>query len=193
MRNYLMTILSAIGIFAATTTVEATPQSGPYASVLGGVSFFDADNVNHLHLDTSTGYMLGGALGYKFCSPIRVEGEFAYRHNTIDSIRYMGEKYDVDFNINTYTYMFNAYYDIETGSPITPYFGAGLGYVHSEGKVKVMDQSLRTSSDGFGAQFMVGANYAINCKTDIGLEYRYLLAHSNANDHGILLNLRRYF
>jgi OmpA-OmpF porin, OOP family len=193
MRNILLTVVTTIGLFAATNTIEAAPQEGPYVSALGGVSFLDADTVNNFRSDVSTGYLFGGALGYKFCSPLRVEGEFVYRHNTIKELRFADQKYKVDFDINTYSYMANAYYDFDLGCPFTPYLGAGIGYVHSEGKAKVDGQTVRTSSNGYGAQGIAGVSYAIDCKTDIALEYRYLYAHENAKDHGVCLNVRRYF
>lgn len=193
MRKYLMTLMTVIGVFTATNAIEAAPQQGPYVSALGGVNFLDVDTINGVHTNSSTGYVLGGALGYKFCSPWRAEAELTYRHNNIDKFKYNGQKYNVDFDINSYTCMANLYYDIDTGSAITPYFGSGIGYVHTHGKVKIMDEKKEVSSNGFGAQLMVGANYAIDCKTEIGLEYRYLYAHENASDNAILLNLRRYF
>ncbi len=204
MRNYLKLMITAIGIFTG-TTIEATPKERPYVNILTGMNFFDCGKINDVHssfrvnTNSSTGYIFGGALGYKFCSPLRIEGEFSYRHNTINQIKNEGKKIPVNLDINTYSYMINGYYDHELCCPITPYLGVGLGYVHSEGKLKLSNDKINASSDGLAAQCMIGAQYAVRSNTDIGLEYRFrkefrvLCDRENSQDHALLLTLKRYF
>lgn len=203
MKYYLIALMTAIGIFSGTIT-EATPKEGPYVSVLSGMNYFDCGKINTLFTpcvstESSLGYVIGGALGYKFHSPLRIEGEISYRHNSIGRVKLEEKKIPVNLNINTFSYMMNGYYDHEICWPITPYLGLGIGYVHSEGNFKLFNGKVNASADGLAAQFMVGALYELNSNTDIGLEYRFrqefriLCDRENSLDHALLLTLKRYF
>ena len=72
---------------------------------------------------------MGYNFAHKFNVPIRTEIEFALRSNASNTND--GSDGGVGWNTkqttNLSTLFFNAYFDINTGTPITPYIGGGLG------------------------------------------------------------------
>jgi len=80
--------------------------------------------------------VFGGALaaGFnfapKFKIPLRTEIEFALRSNSSnskDGVDQGGGRWESKQMMNLSTLFFNAYFDIDTGTPFTPYLGGGLG------------------------------------------------------------------
>lgn len=76
MKNFLF-ILAAI--FALSTT-QARADEGFYAGVFGGANWLEINN-KHMSTDFDTGYVVGGAIGYRWCGGLRTEFEVAYRNN----------------------------------------------------------------------------------------------------------------
>ncbi len=87
------------------------------------------------------GFGIDGSVGRDF-GQFRVKGELSWRTGDIDSAeiknatgvvegvnlaRVNGEKGNVNGDIRSLGLMVNAWYDIDTGSPWTPFFGGGLG------------------------------------------------------------------
>jgi opacity protein-like surface antigen len=79
-------------------------------------------------------------------------------------------------------YMVNAYYDIPLGNTIKPYVGAGVGLMTSSfiGSSVVnpgpTDETYDASRSGLAYQLKAGFSYAMDSKTDVFLQYRYLTA-----------------
>lgn len=77
------------------------------------------------------------------------------------------------------TYMFNLYYDIDTGTKFTPYVGAGIGMAHIDAKSNYADptykahSSLSKSANEFAYQLSAGVSYAMNENVSFDLGYRY--------------------
>lgn len=76
----------------------------------------------------------------------------------------------------------NAYYDIRTGSPWTPYIGGGVGFAVNQLTREVAwtdalveyAESGRTTRVQFAGAAMVGINYDLSSFTSIDVNYRYL-------------------
>jgi outer membrane autotransporter protein len=68
--------------------------------------------------------------------------------------------------------MFNAYYDIDTGTRFTPYVGAGLGYAHLKAKANG-DVYGSESADNLAWQLGAGVSYAATDNISVDLGYRY--------------------
>ena len=71
--------------------------------------------------------------------------------------------------------VFNAWYDVPTPGPWTPYLGGGLGVARVEGDVQTNAGSILNDSDtgylgqlGFGIQIPVGGSGAV----DLGYRYK---------------------
>ncbi len=76
--------------------------------------------------------------------------------------------------------MFNAYYDIDTGTKFTPYVGAGIGAVRLKTVSKVMYHHTNTvisygkSKTNFAWQIGAGVSYAATNNIAVDLGYRYI-------------------
>lgn len=68
--------------------------------------------------------------------------------------------------------MLNVYYDIDTGTKFTPYFGGGIGY----SRMKVEDNTIDYSKsfNQFAWQIGGGVSYAVNDKASVDFGYRYV-------------------
>jgi len=215
MKKLILTTLVIVSGLITNNNVQAeNTNSGVYVSAIGGANLLNVPEVNVQNIksvtftgydtykfDFSTGYATGGAIGYRFCNiPLRVEGEFMYRNNQIKNFVANDQKLsfkdlDLDASINSYAYMGNLFYELNLGSDFTPYIGVGAGYVVTEFKAEIEKVDARVCNNTFGTQGIVGVSYAICDKTEAALEYRYLQTYNNANaqNHGITLNLRRFF
>jgi opacity protein-like surface antigen len=81
-----------------------------------------------------------------------------------------------EFTINTF--LINAYYDFNTGTPITPYAGLGAGFAHINAKVASYGIATNAVAGDSSDNVLVynigaGAAYAINDNISIDLGYRY--------------------
>lgn len=117
------------------------------------------------------GYGLLGQVGYGF-GAFRLEGELGWRTNGVDSVGGAGGSGDLD----AATLMANVYYDIQTGSPLTPYLGVGLGAARlSADKITAGGVPLVDDSDTvFAYQGILGASYELDRNLLLKADYRYL-------------------
>ena len=106
----------------------------PYLGVqVGGtwVEDADIDYNNPLFNDGEATFDTGfnvGITGGVDCGPGRYELELTYRQNDFDQISDPGfGSLPVDGDISALAFMANAFWDIATGSPVTPYLGGGIG------------------------------------------------------------------
>jgi opacity protein-like surface antigen len=128
-----------------------------------------------------------------------------------------------DFTVQDKTTFFstillaNAYYDIRTGSPWTPYIGGGVGFAINQLTRQIsttfdddtITASGRTTRFAFAGAAMVGVNYEISSFTSIDFGYRFLyiggsqvdipvdgfsssVAFGSLNEHQIRAGLRFY-
>lgn len=149
---------------------------GPYVSGQVGATFLqDADfsASGGLTGETSfdTGFNLGVAGGYDF-GPARVEGEVAYRLNDVDEYQVNGlGTFAGDGDVSTLSLMANGFWDIETGSRVTPYLGAGIGVA----QVSMDDPSVPMDDDDtvFAYQLAAGVAFDLNPSLALDLGYRY--------------------
>lgn len=146
--------------------------------------------LSDLEQEFDRGFAIGGEGGYAFGNGLRVGAEITYRRNklgdlsgnaTASTVTATGTTTtttsfdtDVDEDVSSWAFMLNGYFDINTGTPITPYVGAGAGAA-----IVNLDLDLGTlgaiddSDTVFAYQGIVGVAYALTDNVDIGLEYRY--------------------
>ncbi len=147
---------------AASADDTGAIKDGPYAFVYGGAAlgnevdvdidgpggFFDAD------LDDE--WTVGAAVGYRRLfngiGPIRAELDVNYQ--------------PVDSDSDLWSIYGNAWYDIETGGLITPYFGGGLGF-------GILDPEGLDTETGLAYQAGGGLLFDIGPSSFAGLNYRY--------------------
>ena len=75
------------------------------------------------------GWSVDGALGYQF-GGIRAEAEFSYlsvNQNKIGDEELKAEDYDALPQLTAMSFMANGWYELDTGTPFSPFIGIGLG------------------------------------------------------------------
>ena len=228
-------ILSA-ALLVAPAIAQAQPVSGLYVGAGVGANFLDKTNFSGTYdspairlegegAEFSWGYVGVLSLGWGFGNGLRAEIEGSYRQNATSSSKLENVKYSSGSNGNATSYgaMVNVLYDIDLGSTlggITPYVGAGAGYIwHTYSDVgyraSAADNNFYNGTSGaFGAQaiaglslpisavpglamtaeyrFMMTAGHTMDSNTDGGVKYTASVDVDNVN-HSLLLGLRYAF
>lgn len=182
MKNLKVLLAAAVAVvgFAGAAQAADDWRSGLY--VKGAVAITKADK-QHYKNDTTkvdaklkSGYAISGAVGYEFAPALRGEVEITHRNNDVKSIDVNGvEQIARAGHTASTAYMFNGYYDIDTGTAYTPYLGAGLGVAHVNAKSNVPGSiiSVTGSDTVFAYQAMAGLEYELDTNFGIYGEYRY--------------------
>lgn len=171
--------------FAGTIALAPVPAAaytevGPYAAV--GLGFDQMPDRNLLINGTNTvssqwknGWGLLGAVGYKWFFGLRTEGEFSGRVSWVRAFN----------NINPWTgtqwdnsLMFNALYDFEFGSRITPFIGGGLGLTQIQWgnnfrRPAATPVIYDAESIRMGWQAIAGLSFEISPKVNLAVDYRF--------------------
>lgn len=160
--KHLRTSFTALLIASASFT-SAMAGSQLYVGVSAFGTFsddqdFDLNGTTVSQIDFDTGFGFGGNIGYDF-GDFRSEVELLSFNNDI-SISTNTQVLDSD--INSLAFMANVYYDVPTGTKLSPYIGLGAGMVDVD--------SIDTV---FAYQGMVGVSYAINNVHEVYGGYRY--------------------
>jgi len=163
MRNLFAVLpLAAIALFAAPQA-----QAQLYAGGYGGLGIAHdgvADNAGTPGILTQDlGFGFGAFVGGYVRPNVRAEGEISYRTNNLES--FSGVL--VGGEVNTLSFMGNAYYDFTVHSAVQPYVGAGLGLA------EIDMTGLSNGSDSVAAgQLMLGAAVGLSPDVDLLFEYR---------------------
>lgn len=182
----LMCVAGAQGLYANEYCSTSCQNQGFYVGGFGGANWLHQRKIPEIKTDV--GYTGAGAVGYKFENGIRIEGEGAYRRNTL-KLKHSHCK----GHTSATSGMVNVLYDFDTGICVTPYIGGGLGYSHLKAHASCEGQSASGSDNGLAYQGIVGASVPVCHKTELGVEYRYFRARKDAEDHSVGLALRHYF
>jgi outer membrane protein OmpA-like peptidoglycan-associated protein len=149
---------------------------GFYISAEGGVNWMFNTIINNPNLGgvdnlyPSTGWLVGGSIGYDFLGP-RLEVEGVYRNNNGTRQFTQGPNQGVTLGfVNQQTaIMANAYYDFWAGSMIVPYVGAGLGVAFNN----YASGGGGSNSTNFAYQGMIGVGWNVQPQIRLNLEGRY--------------------
>jgi opacity protein-like surface antigen len=139
------------------------------------------------------GYSAGAMVGYSFGGP-RVEFEYNYRNNGVNTVATQAGTQSGSGDLTSNNYMVNVLYDFDTGSQWVPYVGLGLGMADiSANNIHSSDLSkpgnyLTGSSNKFAAQFIVGAEYQVNEKFGVTIDWRGLWANNATFNYGVACN-----
>jgi len=126
--------------------------------------FLDGD------IELDLGYAILGVVGYSFDGP-RIEGELSYRNNGTNEANLVNTApraidTSPDGQYETVALMANAYYDIGTGTFVTPYLGVGVGGAYADYD-DIGDDIV------FAYQGIVGASFALDDNLEAFVDYRY--------------------
>ncbi|MGD0277128.1 MAG: outer membrane beta-barrel protein [Syntrophales bacterium] len=173
-------LLVVLLFVASTTSVLA---AGPYVGIAAGVSIFHDSDIDEpggsgtVSYDTGFGLNLSG--GYKFNDPIRVEFELGYKSADFNT-------FESDSSLKVWSYMVNAYYDIKTNSPLTPFIGLGLGLLNGDIKL----EGWSKDDTEFGYQIIAGAAYKVDKNVAIDISYHFQAAASDFEVAGYNLSYK---
>lgn len=112
--------------------------------------------------------------GYGF-GAIRAEVEGTYLSNDVSGVGGAGLSNPGGY-ARTWGFLVNGFYDINTGTPFTPYLGVGIGagFVHAS----LTSSNKGTIYDGddttFAYQGIAGVSYAVTPQLSLTADYRYL-------------------
>jgi outer membrane protein OmpA-like peptidoglycan-associated protein len=143
---------------AANAQINATP--GFYVGAGGGAAWSLGTNSN---ATTSTGFAVGGQVGYDFVGP-RVELQGGYGQIPT-SANIPGTA--INGKVGQLTVMANLLYDFMPTSVITPYVGVGAG-------IAFVDSNASLGSTQFAYQAMLGLAYNVDANIRLMVEGRYL-------------------
>lgn len=163
--------LFATGAHAQDTSNLPNPW---YIALGGGGAWYDdweLGGVVDANLDV--GFTANTAFG-RYLDDIRVfrlEGEVLYDQADVDNIGGV----PASGTLSNLGLMFNAYYDVRTGTAWTPYFGGGIGYSYVDLDNLTSGGALIASdTDGsFSWQIKAGVTYQINPSWAVNVGYRY--------------------
>lgn len=151
-------------------------ENNLYVNGFAGANFLQAKYIKSKNL--KTGYVLSAALGYRLNYGFRVEGEYAFRRNSIkQQHRYLSVYRLNHMYAQTSSYMVNALWDVPLSKfclNIHPFIGGGIGYdsqglQHSYRGSKYISTTTRGQ---FAWQFMTGLTYPLSSNTSMMVAYK---------------------
>ena len=201
---------------------------GLYVAAAGGVSYLqDADNRNVTPLvdvksSYDRGWVVSGAVGYALPGGFRLEAEVAYRKVKVDELDIVqdgglgvalgggslnGVTVAAEGHETALSVMANMWYDINTGTPFTPYIGGGIGFAEiSLDKLSAAGALIVDGRDDvFAYQLGAGVGYAVTSNLTLTVDYRFFGTtnatftditgdfHSEVQNHSVMGGLRFTF
>ncbi len=129
--------------------------------------------VGTAEMSTDTGFMIGAKIGHRV-DPLRFEGELSVRSNELDRLSGPGGSVPLDGDFSSVAGMINAYFDIRTGGPVTPFLGVGLGLASVSLKMDSGIFSIADDSDLVAAyQVIAGLGIAVRQNITLDVTYKY--------------------
>ena len=190
-------VIAAIVTLAIPAICQAAPaRPGAYVSGFLGISVpMDADVTTFDFFTNATfndrvefdpGINVGGTGGYDF-GIIRLEGELSFKQSEIRSITDKADGFQFgnpDGDLGALAMMFNAFFDLHNATPVTPYWGGGIGFavLHLSDTFGtdivngVPERVLLYENDDdtvFAYQAGAGLEIALNRQFSLDLGYRY--------------------
>ncbi|MCQ2966379.1 MAG: outer membrane beta-barrel protein [Alphaproteobacteria bacterium] len=189
--------MAALALFLSTqfanakdnSTKETSNFDDRYVSigyVFGNTQFKDEDKIKFY--EPSFNLAIGASLPATESNvgKLRVAADWTYRSF---------EAKDLDIDVLLNTLAANAYYDFNTGTKLTPYVNAMLGFTYAH---LDLGEGADKRKVNFAYGIGVGAFFKINEKTDIDLEYRYSemagkINHFKIKNEDVLLSLHLHY
>jgi len=168
----LQAFFISLGLFITFTTNAYAEGNGIYTGGIVGTTFRPNTVLSSPSLGSQTmkfnqGYTFGGFVGYDFGNNLRLEGEISYRENVISNGG------GSDPQAGTSAMMFNGFYDIPLGKPLSLYVGGGLGVATAQLETTSLSQSIDTDETLFAYQLEAGIGWNIKPHVTFSLGYRF--------------------
>ncbi len=192
-KSIFVVCLLAVCTFAFASSalaIDGMYVSGNVGAVILNHSDTTVGDLGSGRIGYDTGYAITAAVGRKV-EYVRLEGELSYSASDMEggSVSYSDDTITASGSaggdVQTLSFMLNTYFDIDTGTSLTPFIGGGIGVAKIDAKIwgrgtkeeggVVSSISESTSDDDvvFAYQGIVGVAYAINANTSLDLSYRY--------------------
>lgn len=114
-----------------------------------------------------------------FRAELAIQGHGGFSEKVMDG--------EVKSKVQSYAGLLNAYYDIPTGTSLTPYVGAGVGFARN--RASLSDNTVKYSGSdwSFAWQLAAGLNYALtdNLVADLGYRYTNYGKVNVVNENGV--------
>jgi len=158
------------------------------------------NNAGTAKMTLDSGFLATAAVGYDFTGPFRVEGEYGWQKNDLDQLSFNNQFGNFqEGDLTTQSLMVNAYYDLATSSPWSPFVGAGIGWAKVDLDTPALP--LGDNDDVFAYQLMAGVSYAIDDQWSIDGQYRFFGtqdatiqgADFSMNSNDLMIGLRYNF
>jgi opacity protein-like surface antigen len=214
MKKVLLASVALVAIGAVTPAMaQDAPRGSVYLGLAAGANWLGDTNPDTIFGDTldtefDTGWLLSGAVGYKWPSGLRTELELAYRNNDADSVIEAGTTYVVNGDVSQFSVLVNVLYDFSVAENLNLTLGGGIG--GASAAVDIANTSdLLIDADaewGFAFQLIAGGSFEISPEADVFVEYRYLRNNATAvtypppntplqvdldlESHGVVLGIR---
>lgn len=161
--------LGALTFIVAVLVAPTAHAESWYAGIFGGLNLTHDGSVNGAGLEAAydLGLAVGGYAGFYVQENVRLEGEFSYRANDIDTIGGVASAGEAE----TVAVMLNALFDVKLESLVEPYLGAGIGFANVDYSVG----GLRKDDTVLALQMIVGAGIEIAPMTKLTVDYRLFL------------------
>jgi opacity protein-like surface antigen len=177
------------------------------SSGISGAGFSDVET------EFSTGFNVGGILGFKMKNGLRFEGEYTYRQADIDdltgclggacgSASTIGAS--VDGDVSAHSVMANMFWEPRFGNWL-PSVGGGLGFAVVSADMTLNGGGASVTADDsdtvFAYQAGAGLGYAITDNIVASIDYRYWATtdpdfggtEAEVGTHNINVGIRTYF
>jgi opacity protein-like surface antigen len=163
---------------AAPGPYDHTSKPGPYVRLDAGGSFTSAAHRSFGNADQGESYVLGAGVGWRFLPQLRVDLTLGYRGDY--GFDTTGGIFRLKGDLESFTGLVSAYYDIVTIRGFTPYMGFGVGFAdnsYSRSRLTAGSTTLVTinghSNTEFAWQAAAGVSYSFtqNWAIDVGYHY----------------------
>jgi opacity protein-like surface antigen len=194
--------LAASAVWASDADAESVILGKGYASLQVGAAIPNDVDLTVAGAITGSGkfsfddgYAIHAVLGAHLTSWLAGELEFGYANFDFD--KFTGSltaggttivNASLNGDIEQYSGMVNAIIKPLNVNGFVPYFGGGVGVVHSKASVNSFTVGSATftgsssSSTDFGAQFIAGVDYEISPSISMGLRYRFFWANTGDSE-----------
>ena len=185
-------ICAGAGMALAEGTYLSLSAGGAWTAALydepfGHTNEFCLTTCGFKNLPFDTGFVGSAAFGFILARGFRLEGELGVRGNNINYTVPIDFDATTDFEGNLagratiFTGMANAWYDIPTGGPLTPYVGVGVGFANVNMNFTNSDTNSGSENGNVNESqtvlaYQLGAGAAYNFSPDVALtfDYRFL-------------------
>ncbi len=210
-KNFLSALLVGLVPFAASFAADAAdndPSKGFYVGAAVGANWTRDSDITgtgiNVGADFDTGWAGALTAGHAYGNGVRSEIELGRRGNDLDSLS--GTTAGTG-DVTAWSGMVNVLYDFKTGTPFTPYVGAGLGAARVSLDVRPIGSSRIDDSDTTLAyQGIAGVGYRLNESAQAFVDYRYFATSglnlataagtsvdADYDNHTVMVGLRYHF